>query len=287
MAEARGFGVALLAGLMVLTGAAYAAEPGAPEQLAAQAAGVVGSGDQLSLRLKTAQGDLTLKLGEVYEDGWRLVGLTPTQATLVKDGTTREIGLNPTGQLASATPPPPPSRVTLLGLPDDATIQAFVDRAPDEARMTVEWAMKLGLDQDEALRVFAYRGLIDDEFDRRAAAGGAMTLTPADQRALLGQTAYEDGLALELRTNNALVAPDVADLAARPVSGPTRYYVPAGVSSREVATAQGVDRRGAWTMSSPDAQGGITFTLIAGTAEAFAAKYILTSPAAMEGDITR
>ncbi|MDB5438657.1 MAG: hypothetical protein JWM33_1084 [Caulobacteraceae bacterium] len=94
--------------------AAYAAEPGAPERLATQAAGVVGSGDQLSLKLKTPQGERTLKVGEAYADGWTLRALTPTKATLDKDGTTREIGLNPTGALASTAPPDAPVSVSVV-----------------------------------------------------------------------------------------------------------------------------------------------------------------------------
>ncbi|MDB5439530.1 MAG: MecR antirepressor / ankyrin repeat family protein, partial [Caulobacteraceae bacterium] len=115
---------------LLLTGGvyvAYAAEPGAPERLAAQAAGVVGSGDQLSLKIREPQGERTVKVGETYADGWTLQALTPTKATLAKDGATREVGLNPTGALARAQTDEPPSSVKTLARID-------LDKRAEEAK---------------------------------------------------------------------------------------------------------------------------------------------------------
>ncbi|MDB5437979.1 MAG: hypothetical protein JWM33_406 [Caulobacteraceae bacterium] len=112
-----------LAGLLCAGAlAAYAAEPSAPQRLAAQAAGVVGSGDQLSLRVVEDQQPRTLKPGDTYSDGWKLESLTPSSATLTRDGERREVGLNPTGALASAEPAAPASRVRVL--PSDAELLA-------------------------------------------------------------------------------------------------------------------------------------------------------------------
>ncbi|MDB5441441.1 MAG: hypothetical protein JWM33_3868 [Caulobacteraceae bacterium] len=105
-------GLALAAALMA-AGAAFG--QGAPEQLAAQAAGVVGSGDQLSLRLRTPEGERVLKIGETYAEGWTLQALSPSKATLAKDGAVREVGLNPTGAVASGGAAAPASRVTVVG----------------------------------------------------------------------------------------------------------------------------------------------------------------------------
>ncbi|MDB5440522.1 MAG: hypothetical protein JWM33_2949 [Caulobacteraceae bacterium] len=104
--------------------AAAAPAPSGPDALPAQVAGVIGSGDQLSLQLRaTADAPARIvHLGEAAIDGWALTGLTDTVATLAKDGQTRAIGLNPTGALASKAPAAPPSQVTIAG--EDARLLA-------------------------------------------------------------------------------------------------------------------------------------------------------------------
>ncbi|MDB5437877.1 MAG: hypothetical protein JWM33_304 [Caulobacteraceae bacterium] len=44
---------------------AHAAEPAAPDRLPSEVQGVVGSGDQLSLKLKDTTGGRTIAVGEV------------------------------------------------------------------------------------------------------------------------------------------------------------------------------------------------------------------------------
>ncbi|MDB5440836.1 MAG: transcriptional regulator [Caulobacteraceae bacterium] len=284
--RARRFG-ARLALCLVLTGGAYvayAAEPGAPERLATQAAGVVGSGDQLSLKIRAPEGERTVKIGETYADGWTLQALTPTKATLSKDGTTREVGLNPTGAIASNTPAAPPSTVNMAGMLDEATIQRYVDAALAKDPKALDRARGIGgpfLSLDEGRRRIAVQGLLNDALDRRTGGDPAAgrTLNVADQRALLGEAAFDDYWTLDKKMADLAKAKDgadqagrIADLAAHPVTGPTSYYAAAGVDMLQAAADQGIDRRGMWTSGPPDANGGRTFTLVAGTAEQLQAR---------------
>lgn len=88
-----------------------------PEDLPAQVAGVIGSGDQLSLQLKPAAGsaERTIRVGEAFPDGWVLSSLSDTLATLSRNGTVRTIGLNPTGAVAPPSGPVAPSTVRVVG----------------------------------------------------------------------------------------------------------------------------------------------------------------------------
>ncbi|MDB5438343.1 MAG: hypothetical protein JWM33_770 [Caulobacteraceae bacterium] len=119
----------IAAGLLV---AAAAPAPSGPDALPAQVAGVIGSGDQLSLQLRATEGAPAriVHPGEEAIDGWTLSGLTNTVATLSKGDQSRTIGLNPTGAVAVARPFAPPStvRVTIDGLtPEMAAILALSD----------------------------------------------------------------------------------------------------------------------------------------------------------------
>lgn len=259
---------------------AYAAEPSAPERLASQAAGVVGSGDQLSLRLRTPQGERTLQIGETFEDGWALQALTPAKATLVKDGGSREVGLNPTGAVAAAAQVGPPSLVTMAGMPDAATIQAAVDRALSLDPQAVERARGTyqSLSVDEAKRMIAYRSLMIPTLDRNRTAGGTSMISSAEQIAALGESGYADYWALQARLAGGSRNQVLADLAARPVTGPTSYYVPQGGDAAQVRSALGIDARGLWEPAFPDAQGGQTYSLVAGTAEQYAARIPAPDP---------
>ncbi|MDB5439942.1 MAG: hypothetical protein JWM33_2369 [Caulobacteraceae bacterium] len=283
----RRTGSALLA--LILAGgglAAFAAQPSAsvpaaPDpspvtlpstlaQLPSEVRGVVGSGDQLSLQLKTGAGlDHTLKVGEVYGDGWTLTGLTPVEATLAKDGATRQVGLNPTGALAGNAPVAPPSTVSMIGVPDADAVDRILKAAGTPVRAGYA---SPGLTEAETLRSRAYSALMLQVIDRERATGGPGGMTMENLKAVIGQAAYDDMTALTQRSLGASQAVAVADLAARPVSGPTSYYVPAGANEAQIVAAQGVDRRGVWEPGQLDAAGGRTFTLTAGTAEAYTAR---------------
>ncbi|MDB5438978.1 MAG: hypothetical protein JWM33_1405 [Caulobacteraceae bacterium] len=271
--------------------AVQAAELAGPERLAAEAAGVVGSGEQLSLKLKAQGEERTLKLGEGYADGWTLQALTPTKATLVKDGVAREVGLNPTGQVATAGLAVTPTTVTVAGLPDEATIKAYVDVALARDPLAVEKARSgQALTVEEAKRTIAYRGMIGDELTRRMQGAGSarsVSISAADQRALMGDVAFSDfwGMADKAQTFDR--DQTLASLTARPVTGPTSYYVPAGASQAEVIASQGIDNRGAWATGAVDGLGGRTYTLIAGTAEQFAARAPAPRSTSMGATITR
>lgn len=83
--------------------------------LPGQVVGVSGSGDQLSLRLKSGNQERVLKIGDIYADGWILIRLSPTLATLTRLGAIRQVGLNPTGALPQAAISEAPSQVQTIG----------------------------------------------------------------------------------------------------------------------------------------------------------------------------
>lgn len=80
--------------------ASTAAASNVLQRLPAEVVGVVGSGNQMTLRIRRDGVVQNLKLGDEYRDGWRLRTLTPDVATLAKGNETRRVGLNPAGALA-------------------------------------------------------------------------------------------------------------------------------------------------------------------------------------------
>ncbi|MDB5439931.1 MAG: hypothetical protein JWM33_2358 [Caulobacteraceae bacterium] len=263
-------------GLAVVLGLVLGAAA-APDLLPSEVKGVVGSGDQLSLQLHGDAGtERTIRVGEEYRDGWMLQALSPTKATLAKDGATREVGLNPQGAVASAGPAGPPSTVTMTGVPDDETVRAMVAAMGWPPQILAGPLMR-GLTDVETRRYTVYELLTQREMQRRvdaARAGGPPVtagLSKEDIVAILGQTAYEDSRRLADTIIAATQAAVLADLAARPVTGATSYYVPAGGNESQIAAAQGIDRRGIWESGPADAQGGRTYTLTAGTADQYSA----------------
>jgi hypothetical protein len=214
-----------------------------------------------------------------------LQALTPTQATLVKDGIKREVGLNPTGAVASNAPAALPSKITMVGLPSEAVIQAYIEKNP--AMFAQMMAQVKGLTNEEARRYFAEIAAVQDEATRRQGAGetlGALDMNTL--RSVLGDEAANDYVANRAKGNTAILTQQIADLQARPFFGPNRYYVPAGANAAEVATAQGIDIRGGWANSAPDAQGGVTRTRTAQTAAEVAAglaQTLATNPSGIPG----
>lgn len=106
-----------------------AALPGPLDGLAGQVAGVVGSGDKLGLMLKEGEASRTLHLGDTYQDGWVLTGLTAEIATLSKAEQSRQVGLNP-GNVVAQRDLAPASQITTVGAPkvDPAMIDALMQR---------------------------------------------------------------------------------------------------------------------------------------------------------------
>ncbi|MDB5438203.1 MAG: hypothetical protein JWM33_630 [Caulobacteraceae bacterium] len=104
--------------LLALASPALAAPaPRAQDVLAAlpgQVVGVSGSGDQLTLRLKSETQERALKIGDAYADGWILIGLNNSEVTLAKGAILRRIGLNPSGAVAQAVLEETPSQVRTL-----------------------------------------------------------------------------------------------------------------------------------------------------------------------------
>ncbi|MDB5437716.1 MAG: hypothetical protein JWM33_143, partial [Caulobacteraceae bacterium] len=252
--------------LMLAAASARAAEPPPADplkRLPTEVAGVLGSGSNLSLSLFSTWGSRRLSIGDEYQDGWKLTALTPSAASLTRNGETRQVGLNPTGALASSEVAPP-SSVTIAGLPDEKTILAYVDRRLKEEPFVLTGSSLRYLTPQEQRRNLAYIGMMSDERARRA----PDELGQAEMRAFLGQAAWDDFIALSQKATEGQLRDQIADLAARPVTGPTTYYVPPGSNAAAIAQTLGVDRRGLWN-DSRDAQGGVTSVLVAGTAETF------------------
>ncbi|MDB5440595.1 MAG: hypothetical protein JWM33_3022 [Caulobacteraceae bacterium] len=123
---------------------AEAAQPTGPDDLPSQVVGVVGSGDQLALRLRQGSGERLLKVGDAYADDWILTALSPTMASLSKGWLSRTIGLNPTGAVAAlAGAGAPASQVAVVG-------EGAIERAADASRGWVsclaEYRAKTGQD---------------------------------------------------------------------------------------------------------------------------------------------
>jgi hypothetical protein len=138
-------GAVLLAALLGAGAlAAYAAEPSAPQQLARAVTGVVRSGDQLSLSLKEARAaPRTLKVGDQYNDGWKLAAITPTSAVLTKDGASAQVDLSP----ALAAPAPVGSA------PGSAAGSSVLQQLPKAfAGVATGDPMGLNLNEDGAAR---------------------------------------------------------------------------------------------------------------------------------------
>lgn len=56
--------------------------------------------------------------------------------------------------------------------------------------------------------------------------------------------------------------PQRAEVAANPLTGPDHFYLPAGADRAATMRQDGVDPRGSWLSSLPDAQGGVTLTRV-------------------------
>ncbi|MDB5439064.1 MAG: hypothetical protein JWM33_1491 [Caulobacteraceae bacterium] len=253
----------------VLTGGAltaFAAAPSAPERLPSEVQGVVGSGDKLSLRLKDSAGGRTIAVGEAYGDGWTLTGLTPTQATLAKDGATREVGLNPTGALASAAPAAPPSLVEVtLNAEEQAALAALTGGAPVRPRdgLTLSQTERYMLQSQKVIRrqaliqqgVAAGGPLWSDDLSRPSHAVVVAALGEAD-------AAEYEAMVDRLIANAPETAAQRASLAAQPLTGPSSVTVPRGVAQQAAMDAAGADPRGFWLPGPPDAEGQRTFSRV-------------------------
>ncbi|MDB5440155.1 MAG: hypothetical protein JWM33_2582, partial [Caulobacteraceae bacterium] len=270
---------AVMAARWILAAAVLAAVPSlafagaAPESLASQAAGVLGSGDQIALQLKSADGasPRVLKIGEMFEDGWKLDALTPTSATLARDGERREVGLNPTGALAETRPGATPSQVIVT--PSAADLALIEGRWDGKAQA--------GLTVEETQRYLIY--------GRKIAAvslslGGPAALIAgrftegdirAGLRAAMGDAAFEAALAdndrLDQKHMGAMrqAAVDQGDINqvrsfdGLPAIGPDSFYIPQANSATGITDAiraAGLVNLVGYSLGPLDASGGRTVT---------------------------
>ncbi|MDB5440881.1 MAG: hypothetical protein JWM33_3308 [Caulobacteraceae bacterium] len=278
-----GFTRGLLGGALVMlllgggTLAAYAAAPAAPstaqalpadlDRLSKEAAGVVGSGDRLSLQIKPVDGQAsrTIKVGEEYSNGWKLDAVTPTLATLSKGGETRQVGLNPTGAVARPIAFVPLSSVEVALTPsEEAELAGLI--------ATGHWDGKIlpGLSMAESQRHVLFDGRMQ-ALGRGSISGPLAAVVGAPRaegiyypselvlREVFGDAAIDHMAAENDRIREARLASQKADIAARPITGPSSYYVPAGAVRAQVRAEAGIDARGVWVEGPRDANGGVTY----------------------------
>lgn len=139
---------------------AHAAEPSGLDRLPSEVVGVTGSGDALRLQVKSDGQVRTLVPGDEYRDGWKLRSVSASKATLFKSGETREVGLNPTGALASNAATAPPSDVSLVGGLSSEVIEAAWDKRMNDPKFAnVAWP-RTGFDLNEEKRMTAYDDLL-------------------------------------------------------------------------------------------------------------------------------
>ncbi|MDB5439609.1 MAG: hypothetical protein JWM33_2036 [Caulobacteraceae bacterium] len=228
-----------------------------PDSLPGAVVGVIGSGNELSLRLTTDGAVSTLKVGESYADGWRLQSLSAAEAVLTKGGETHRVGLNPSGALAGPmSASEPPSRVDVAGDTNEDIARALLAAGRLKSP-------RPGLSTDETTRFKVDGVRLDRALAAKLAAlgrqdDGETILTLGEIRAALGP-GYDDWLILDAKEVAGVRAQAAAQLAA---SGAVSFYVPAGADLFDLAAAAGVppNEPASFTHGPPDASGGMVYT---------------------------
>lgn len=210
----------MIAVLMATAAFAEAPAPvGAPDMLPKEVIGVVGSGDQLALKIVKDQQVLTLRPGQEYRDGWILDTLDPATATLSRNGQKRTVGLNPDGALGSVSAAP--SEVAVVGDSLDAR------RSAQQADI--------------------------DAFRRANGLTGTAGFKLSDLQAFLGPERWQAFLANDARIAQLSKEKQRADALAQgdmnlvryydhqPVAGPDQIKVAPGQSQDDAARAVGLD----------------------------------------------
>lgn len=124
--------------------------PAFANSLPSQVVGVVGSGDQIGLLLRSGSAVRTLKLGDVVQDGWVLTHLNPSSAILSLNGQQVEIGLNPQGEITNTSADLQATQITVVGSAEAEILRRLLD--------TGKWDGKAmpGLDLQETQRSLIY-----------------------------------------------------------------------------------------------------------------------------------
>lgn len=247
----------------IAIGLAAPALADAVDDLPNQVVGVIGSGQALSLRFRPVAGEPTrvLSRGDVYADGWVLSNLTPSVATLTKAGESREVGLNPTGWLTTAAPPPSPSEITVSFSTADL---AYLEGEISNHRWDGQSFPGLTLDQTRQLQLY-------DRKIQQARSSNPSLSGPDAFKAALGADYVNylaAALAMEIGLRQAALDRGDINTVRRmdglPPVGPEKVLVPTGTSPDAAFRAAGLVSQAGYAEQGPagslDANGNRTFT---------------------------
>lgn len=234
------------------------------ENLPREVVGVLGSGDQLRLRLRSEDGAArTLSVGDEYKAGWILKALSSTVATLGQGNQLRQIGLNPDGDLAQAGGSSEKSSIAVLGVltPDQMTaLQSEIASGRWDGRPT--W----GMTQDETNRLIAYDLQRDqaylDWYKKNFIPGKPAGQVPGRPTEADIYGSDNDDYQKLAQQRNAYRSANFQAEVGSGWSGPTTVYVPVDQIPIQAANAAGANPNGLWAISAADDTGGRTMTLV-------------------------
>lgn len=181
--------------------AAHAQTPSILDQLPQELVGVIGSGDQLSLEVRSSSDPAPriINIGGEYKAGWKLTALTQSQATLIKNGEVRQVGLNLNGAVLSEPMPVAASEVEVLQSAGDL---AVLQRMKDDGIWDGAPKPGLNLQETQRLLIYSHRLVLMAEAQPRQ--GSVATVEPnVVVDALDGPQAMADWLALSAKTRAA------------------------------------------------------------------------------------
>ncbi|MDB5441576.1 MAG: hypothetical protein JWM33_4003 [Caulobacteraceae bacterium] len=190
------------------------------------------------------------------------LGLGAAQAAAAPDSGLAAQGPDAAGQTAAGAPK------TALTPADEAVLQAKIasrkwDGQPI-AGLTLPQTQhyQLATKKIDDLVALIWRG------DAAAAALYTDDFTAPSHSLLvsaLGETGAGDYEAQLKIINEPSLAPQRAELAARPITGPATVYIPKRVKQTDAMSEAGVDPRGLWVYGRVDAEGGRSMTRISDT----------------------
>lgn len=213
------------------------------EILPSRLVGVVGSGDQIGLLLRDGDQTQVLRPGDRSADGWTLQTLSASEASFIRDGQVRQIGLNPSGLVAMRSETRP-TVVDVVGTDEDIIAKALAEK---------RWNgnAALGLSLAETRRRVALEGRARAIVEAKRP--GRM-ISISDLIEALGA----DGEELKSLLNRASEAVYQASLATYQRLGPISYHVDIGEDRTAAAEKAGIPAGAPVTFKSvldPDGRG--------------------------------